>query len=223
MCSHTENLFKLGIKTYLSSQDLKSDLNYKTILSHHYENLNLYKKRIEKIFQVIKNFYTIKQKYTSNNNDHSSNGSGSSNNNNTNGRSPLNYVECQECMTHQHENENHHLISSRHHICLNCLYIGCFNFSNYSHTREHFKKNDHAISIDMVYGSVYCFHCMDYQYDEKIEEIISDFLRSENFFLGGKFDVYFKLSLITPLISTFSQSSNDIVRDFLSYRSVFKT
>ena len=182
MCSHTENLFKLGIKTYLSSQDLKADV--KLILSQHYENLNLYKKRIEKIFQVIKNFYTIKQKYSSSNNDHisSSSSSSSSSNSSCDGKFSLNYVTCQECMT---EHCPSHSISPRHHICLNCLYIGCFNFSNFSHTQAHFKKTDHAISIDMVYGSVYCFHCQDYQYDEKIEEIISDFLRNENFFLGG--------------------------------------
>jgi len=184
MCSHTENLFKLGIKTYLSSQDLKSDV--KLILSQHYENLNLYKKRIEKIFQVIKNFYTIKQKYAPTNNENSNSSSTSSSNTSSNGKSSLNYVTCQECITEQCPNQSHHSISPRYHICLNCLYIGCFNFSNFSHTQEHFKKKDHAISIDMVYGSVYCFHCMDYQYDEKIEEIISDFLRNENFFLGGK-------------------------------------
>jgi len=60
------------------------------------------------------------------------------------------------------------LFSLRIHVCLECIYLGCFEKK---HIHDHAQKNQHYLAMDIVYGSIYCHVCKDYVYDGDFETI----------------------------------------------------
>ncbi|KAK2149381.1 hypothetical protein LSH36_454g00029 [Paralvinella palmiformis] len=57
----------------------------------------------------------------------------------------------------------------RLHSCLSCVFFGCFGSK---HIHEHAKSKRHLLAVDLTYGSVYCFSCKDYVYDEEFDDIV---------------------------------------------------
>jgi hypothetical protein len=49
------------------------------------------------------------------------------------------------------------------HLCLHCVYIGCFKDAR--HILAHGQANDHFLSIETTYHQVYCALCKDFVYD----------------------------------------------------------
>lgn len=79
------------------------------------------------------------------------------------------------------------LFSSRLHLCASCMYLGCFNLScPSSHIEQHAKTHDHYLSVDVTYGSVYCYLCKDFQYDQFIEDFARQLFLKEGYFPFGK-------------------------------------
>ncbi|XP_072044155.1 ubiquitin carboxyl-terminal hydrolase 22-like [Amphiura filiformis] len=65
---------------------------------------------------------------------------------------------CYTCR--QHDN--------RLHSCLYCVFFGCYNAR---HIHEHVLSTRHNLAVDLSYGAIYCFACMDYVYDAELERI----------------------------------------------------
>jgi ubiquitin carboxyl-terminal hydrolase 22/27/51 len=109
-------------------------------------------------------------------------------------------------------------LNSRLYICATCFYIGCFRLnppashspSSSSHIEAHSKLNDqHDIFIDLVYGSVYCSKCKDYQYNETLEEIMRTCFHRSNKLQFGKFSEWEPSQSILKLLKHFSVHLNN--------------
>jgi ubiquitin carboxyl-terminal hydrolase 22/27/51 len=55
------------------------------------------------------------------------------------------------------------------HTCLHCVYFGCHMPEN--HMINHMKATNHCLSVELVYGCVYCARCKDYVYDSDIDAV----------------------------------------------------
>ncbi|XP_059477248.1 ubiquitin carboxyl-terminal hydrolase 22 [Neocloeon triangulifer] len=58
----------------------------------------------------------------------------------------------------------------RLHICLHCIYFGCYG----GHIQEHAHRKQHLLAMDMSYGTILCFACRDYVYDAEYEEVAGE-------------------------------------------------
>lgn len=60
--------------------------------------------------------------------------------------------------------------------CLNCVYLGCFEFGHSDgyrcHMLEHALENEHYLAIDLLFVAIYCFQCNDYVYNNEFESIL---------------------------------------------------
>ncbi|XP_076461606.1 ubiquitin carboxyl-terminal hydrolase 22-like [Babylonia areolata] len=56
----------------------------------------------------------------------------------------------------------------RLHACLLCVYFGCYNGR---HIHNHAKDTGHNLSLDLDYGTIYCYTCGTFVYDEELEVI----------------------------------------------------
>ncbi len=71
-------------------------------------------------------------------------------------------------------------------LCAECFYLGCFNYLNdFSHMKQHAVDNNHSIVFDVVYGSIYCIQCRDFQYNQIIEDLVKKCYLKENFLPHG--------------------------------------
>ncbi|XP_027287819.1 ubiquitin carboxyl-terminal hydrolase 51 [Cricetulus griseus] len=68
---------------------------------------------------------------------------------------------CQVCNTHK----------NRLHLCLSCVYFGCFTEK---HIHIHAETKQHNLAVDLYHGVIYCFLCKDYVYDKDIEQIAKE-------------------------------------------------
>lgn len=175
MCSHTDSFFQFEINSCLPKQEIKNDLDFKSTIDQHLDDSNPNQKKIEKIIKLIVGLNLPKSNYLLDKTDDYS--------------IKLNKnIECHECYENKifKDWEFEQNISSRHHICFTCLYIGCFNLSKYSHIHVHSNSKKHYISIDLTYGAIFCSQCNDYQYNATFEEVVNNLLKKENFFPLGK-------------------------------------
>ncbi|EDQ87525.1 uncharacterized protein MONBRDRAFT_33347 [Monosiga brevicollis MX1] len=64
------------------------------------------------------------------------------------------------------------------HLCLSCVFIGCFTFSQPNgepparHSHEHAVQASHALSLSLAHRRVYCHFCNDFIYDPDFEHWI---------------------------------------------------
>lgn len=59
----------------------------------------------------------------------------------------------------------------RLHTCLFCVHFGCYNSK---HIHEHSKSKKHLLAMDLTYGVIYCFQCIDYVYDVDLDEVAKE-------------------------------------------------
>ena len=80
------------------------------------------------------------------------------------------------------------ILSNRLHLCAECFYVGCFSLmsGHASHMREHTRARNHCIIFDVVYGTVYCTHCRDFQYFQTVEDLVKKYYLREKCFPHGK-------------------------------------
>ncbi|CAK9299636.1 unnamed protein product [Gordionus sp. m RMFG-2023] len=69
-------------------------------------------------------------------------------------------IKCFDCNMH----------ATRLHICLSCVYIGCYNKNHHIH--KHIQNTAHILAMDAEYGIIYCSKCNDYIYDPLNEQIL---------------------------------------------------
>ncbi len=50
--------------------------------------------------------------------------------------------------------------------CLHCIYFACR-----SHLNDHFKSQNHYISLELAHGVLYCHHCSDFIYHTECMKI----------------------------------------------------
>ena len=101
---------------------------------------------------------------------------------------------CEECTTTTTTTNgalDNRLMSPRVHLCASCSHVGCFSVlrAHESHSRAHHARLgcEHALSVDLTYGCVYCFECGDYKYDERLEAPIRRIFAAERIFPFGRF------------------------------------
>ncbi|KAK7111323.1 hypothetical protein V1264_010978 [Littorina saxatilis] len=73
----------------------------------------------------------------------------------------------------------------RVHACLSCVYFGCYNEQ---HIHNHAKTKKHNLSVDLSYGTVYCYACGTFVYDEELENVARKQQRAAAATLGIKRD-----------------------------------
>ncbi|SPQ93520.1 unnamed protein product (mitochondrion) [Plasmodiophora brassicae] len=56
----------------------------------------------------------------------------------------------------------------RYHACLDCVYFGCWHGR---HIQQHSEARGHRLAIDLTRLELYCFHCKDYVYDDRVEKV----------------------------------------------------
>ena len=56
------------------------------------------------------------------------------------------------------------------HACLHCIHVAC-----QAHRNSHSSKKSHPLSVELVYGNVYCIECGDYVYDQEFEHVSEAF------------------------------------------------
>ena len=56
------------------------------------------------------------------------------------------------------------------HACLHCIHVAC-----QAHRNSHSLKKSHPLSVELVYGNVYCQECNDYVYDSEFEAVSDAF------------------------------------------------
>ena len=56
------------------------------------------------------------------------------------------------------------------HACLHCIHVAC-----QAHRNSHSLKKSHPLSVELVYGNVYCQECGDYVYDSEFEAVSDAF------------------------------------------------
>lgn len=56
------------------------------------------------------------------------------------------------------------------HACLHCIFVACP-----PHIKSHSSKKSHPLSVELVYGNVYCAECGDYVYDQEFEHVSEAF------------------------------------------------
>ena len=56
------------------------------------------------------------------------------------------------------------------HACLHCIHVSC-----QAHRYSHSSKKSHPLSVELVYGNVYCSECGDYVYDPEFEHVSEAF------------------------------------------------
>jgi ubiquitin carboxyl-terminal hydrolase 22/27/51 len=56
------------------------------------------------------------------------------------------------------------------HACLYCIHVTC-----HSHRNSHSIKKNHPLSMELVYGNVFCSECNDYVYDSEFEVVSEAF------------------------------------------------
>ncbi|KAF8791082.1 ubiquitin carboxyl-terminal hydrolase 22-like [Argiope bruennichi] len=63
------------------------------------------------------------------------------------------------------------------HACLQCAFFGCFKSvdGNVSHMKRHALKYKHYFAINLNHGSLFCFQCDDYMYNETFDESLAEF------------------------------------------------
>ena len=110
----------------------------------------------------------------------------------------INIEELSKCKDCSNDNQNYFDVntstnqssSNRLHLCASCFYIGCFNPFNVNdplcHIKQHSAKFGHYLSIDIVYGYVYCFICQDFKYNEKFENCLKSCYDKIKMFPFGK-------------------------------------
>jgi hypothetical protein len=114
---------------------------------------------------------------------------------------------CRDCLNDDDEDDdlemtksNNRISSIRLHLCATCFYIGCFNpfrvHDSLCHMRQHSAKYGHYLSVDIVYGYVYCFICQDFKYNEKFENCLKSCYDKIKMFPFGKRFFSYKCILI---------------------------
>ncbi|KAI8136790.1 hypothetical protein BJV82DRAFT_675667 [Fennellomyces sp. T-0311] len=58
---------------------------------------------------------------------------------------------------------------ARSHICLHCIYMGCWRKD---HMRDHMKEKGHNFAMDFTHRTLYCYECSDYVYDNELNDLI---------------------------------------------------
>ncbi|XP_055953744.1 ubiquitin carboxyl-terminal hydrolase 22-like [Argiope bruennichi] len=63
------------------------------------------------------------------------------------------------------------------HACLECAFFGCFDFEDgkNSHMEDHSKRYRHYFAININHGSLFCFKCNDYIYNEIYDDSLTEF------------------------------------------------
>ena len=56
------------------------------------------------------------------------------------------------------------------HACLHCIHVACL-----SHRTNHSIKKSHPLSVELIYGNVFCQECNDYVYDSEFETVSEAF------------------------------------------------
>ena len=56
------------------------------------------------------------------------------------------------------------------HACLHCIHVAC-----QAHRNNHSIKKSHPLSVELIYGNVYCAECNDYVYDLEFETVSDAF------------------------------------------------
>ncbi|XP_055385636.1 ubiquitin carboxyl-terminal hydrolase nonstop [Condylostylus longicornis] len=59
--------------------------------------------------------------------------------------------------------------------CLHCIFFGCKG----AHINEHLRNSVHYIALELSYGTLYCYACQDFIYDNECLKISEDHLRLE--------------------------------------------
>ena len=122
------------------------------------------------------------------------------------------YYTCNDCESGQYKpkylgNEtNLKNLSPRLFMCAICLYIGCFKFGpqQVSHIHTHSLCENHFIFIDLIYASIYCLKCKDFQYNQRLEEILKLVLEKLKVFPYGKFSEWQPSLNIVQIIDNFN-------------------
>merc|ERR1712018_840661 len=65
------------------------------------------------------------------------------------------------------------------HACLHCIHVAC-----QAHRNSHSLKKSHPLSVELVYGNVYCQECNDYVYDSEFEAVSDAFTTRASKSLG---------------------------------------
>ncbi|CAB3372912.1 Hypothetical predicted protein [Cloeon dipterum] len=68
----------------------------------------------------------------------------------------------------------------RLHICLHCIYFGCYS----GHIQEHAHRKQHLLALDISHGRILCFACDDYVYDSDYENQACEIKEISNRNLG---------------------------------------
>lgn len=136
---------------------------------------------------------------------------------------------CKQCSLIERQN-------SRLYICASCYYIGCFRLHStqqqQSHIEQHSKENEqHDIFIDLIYGTVYCSKCKDYQYNEILEDSMRTSFYRANKLQFGKFSEWEPSQSILKLLKHFSvhllnnttnNTNNSVANSHLGAFQLFK-
>ncbi|KAK7475420.1 hypothetical protein BaRGS_00033370 [Batillaria attramentaria] len=72
-------------------------------------------------------------------------------------------VKAQSCFCHTCKHRG-----LRVHACLSCVYFGCYGEK---HIQNHAKSKKHNLSVDLNFGTVYCYACKDFVYDKELETL----------------------------------------------------
>lgn len=59
------------------------------------------------------------------------------------------------------------------HLCLHCVYVGCFAKGD-NHILQHKEKTGHFLSLETAHYQVYCGLCRDYIYDSEFHQILEE-------------------------------------------------
>ncbi|GFQ67456.1 ubiquitin carboxyl-terminal hydrolase 22 [Trichonephila clavata] len=64
------------------------------------------------------------------------------------------------------------------HACLECQFFGCFDEGfglEHGHMEVHAHAINHITTVNMDHGSLFCFMCSDYIYDDRCEDILEKY------------------------------------------------
>lgn len=150
--------------------------------------------KLESLFNYVINYYKVKTSNDDKSQAHLHHPTSSSD------------YSCKEC-AHLDEQKEQNSSSSRLCICATCYYVGCFRLDStrVSHIAEHSsEKTNHDIFIDLIYATVYCSKCKDFQYNDSLEDISRNSFYRANKLQFGKFSEWEPSQSILKLLKHFS-------------------
>lgn len=68
-------------------------------------------------------------------------------------------------------------------------------------------NNGHRVFIDLIYGSIYCYECKDYQYNPTLEDLFKKCLSKTNTLSFGKFQEWEPSQNVLKFLKSFAEHS----------------